>query len=316
MGGMNRHDSRNYIRAYFLAILLSLNLSNVCNGQSLGNHYVLGVEGIKAGFPPPEGLYLRNYTYFYSSNQLNDAQSKPLNLNFHLTVVADATRFSYVTHYQIAGGNYGMGLILPYVYSSATLGNTTQSHFGLGDVYFEPVILGWRLEHFDVMTNLGFFAPTGNFNPANAASPGNGFWTGMYTLGTTYYPDKEKLWNVAVLNRLEFSSKQEQTQIQPGYGESFEWGVGRSFIIGPQEKGPPDGILDIGAAGYCNWQFTKTTGPAYPLHTQDVAAVGPEIAYTMPKSNTLFSLRYEPEFEAKARPEGATLNLTITTKLW
>jgi hypothetical protein len=52
------------------------------------------------------------------------------------------------------------------------------------------------------------------------------------------------------------------------------------------------------------------------LHTQDLAAVGPEIAYTLPKANTLFSLRYEPEFEAKARPEGATLNLTITTKLW
>jgi hypothetical protein len=313
---MNACDSKKIATGYLLAVFLSLSLPSLCHAQSLGNHYVLGAEGIKDGFPPPVGLYLRNYTYFYSSNRLNDAQGNALNLNFHLTVVADATRFTYVTPYQVAGGNYGMGVVLPYVYASATIGSTTQSHFGLGDVYFEPINLGWRLEHFDVMTTAGFFAPTGNFNPANASSPGDGFWTGMYTLGATYYPDKDKLWNVAVLNRLEFSSKQEQTHIQPGYGESFEWGAARSFIIGPQEKGPPDGILDIGAAGYCNWQFTQTTGPSYPLHTQDVAAVGPEVAYTMPKVNTLFSLRYEPEFEAKARPQGTTLNLTITTKLW
>lgn len=300
----------------WLAICLSLNVLSICNGQSLSNHYVLGVEGLKDGYPPPLGLYLRNYTYFYASNRINDAQGSPVNLNVHLSVIADATRFSYVTPYQVAGGNYGVGLILPYVYISANIGGTTQSHFGLGDIYFEPIILGWRLDHFDVLTTSGFFAPTGNFGATNASCPGDGFWTGMYTLGVTYYPDKNKLWNLSVLNRLEFSSKQEQTHIQPGYGESFEWGAGRSFIFGPQGKGPPDGILDIGVAGYCNWQFTQTTGPSYPLHTQELAAIGPEIAYTMPKVNTLFSLRCEPEFEAKARPEGTTLNLTITRKLW
>lgn len=296
-------------------VFLGVNLWGFARGQSLGNHYPLGVEGIKAGFPPPMGLYLRNYTTYYSSDQLNDAQSQRLSLNFHQTIVADATRFSYVTHYQIFGGNYGFGMIVPYVYNSTTIASNTQTHLGVADIYFEPVIVGWHLEQFDIMTNAGFFAPTAHFNPTDASSLGNGFWTGMYTLGVTYYPDKEKLWNLSLLNRLEFSTEQEQTHIQPGFGESFEWGVGRSFLIGPHENGPPDGILDVGVAGYCGCQYTRTTGP-YPMHSQDVAAAGPEIAYTMPKSNTLFSIRYEPEFESKARPEGATLNLTITTKVW
>jgi len=316
MSGKNvRNREGNYSR-FSLAAVLILTLAGSCQAQSLGNHYVWGVEGVKAGFPPPLGLYLRNYTYYYTSNQLNDAGGNRLNLNFHLTAIADATRFSYVTPYQVVGGNYGMGLILPYVYTSATIGNTTQSRFGLGDVYFEPIILGWRLPHCDILTTSGFFAPTGSFNPANASSPGNGFWTGMYTLGVTWYPDNDKLWNVSVLNRLEFSSKQEQTQIQPGYGEGFEWGVARSFLVGPHLNGPPDGVMDAGVAGYCSWQYTRTTGPDFPLHSQDVAAVGPEISYIMPKANTLFSLRCEPEFEARARPQGTTLNLTITTKLW
>jgi hypothetical protein len=312
---MKSRDSISLILGCFFAVLINLGLTGLGHGQSLGNHYVLGVEGVKAGYPPPQGLYLRNYSYFYDSTRLNDANGQRLNLNFHLTAIADATRFSYVTPYQVFGGYYGMGTVIPYVYTSATIGPATQARFGVADIYFEPIILGWRLEHFDVITTSGFFAPTGSFNPANPSSPGNGFWTGMYTLGVTYYPDQEKLWNLSVLNRLEFSSKQEQTHIRPGDGESFEWGIARSFIIGPHEKAPPDGVLDFGVAGYCNWQFTQTTGP-FPLHTQDVAAAGPEISYIMPKANTLFSLRYEPEFEAKARPQGTTVNLTITTKLW
>jgi hypothetical protein len=124
---------------FFLATLLALNLIGPCRGQSLGNHYVLGVEGLEGAYVPPPGLYLRNYSYYYSSDQFNDATSHALNLNYHLTVIANASRFTYVTPYQVLGANYAFGTVLPFVYQSSTVAtpffNNTQSHFGFGDAY-------------------------------------------------------------------------------------------------------------------------------------------------------------------------------------
>ena len=36
-------------------------------------HYAPGVEGIKAASLPPPGVYFRDYSYFYTADQLNDS---------------------------------------------------------------------------------------------------------------------------------------------------------------------------------------------------------------------------------------------------
>ena len=103
----------------------------------------------------------------------------------------------------------------------------------------------------------------------------------------------------------EFHGRKRYTNITPGQYLNFEWGLGQMLPGGKN-------LLQLGAVGYGQWQ-TTARGVSVPTVVKDsryrVAAIGPEAPFIVPKWNSNFFFRYEPEFGASGPYRGQHHNL-------
>ncbi len=272
----------------------------------VGSHYPLGAEGIKGADLPPPGFYVRDYNYFYTADKVDG-----LPANIDLFAYVQAPKLVWMSPWTILGANYGMDTIVPFAdtHVSAPFGNGSQ--FNLADIYFSPLVLAWHFKQFDIGAAYGIWAPSGNFDTSSPlkqmTSPGRGYWSHMLTLGGVWYPDEEKTWAVSLLNRYEISTEQDDTHITPGNMLSMEWGVSKN--IGHE--------TDLGLIGYYQQQITEDSASSdatAATSLSNVFGVGPEINTVWTKIGLITSLRYIYEIEARDRPQGHTITLTLTKR--
>ena len=271
-------------------------------------HYAPGVEGIKAASLPPPGVYFRDYNYFYTADQLNDASGNkngPADLDAF--TYANLPRILWITDTKFLGGYIGLDGFLPLVYQQTSLNlgpgkSFSGNRFGVGDLFAEGT-LSWHLKQYDFAVGSGVDLPTGDSptSPGPSAKPGLGYWTFMQTAGATWYIDQEKTWAVSALNRLEFNTSQRDTDITYGDVYTLEWGISKTVAK----------VVDLGAVGYYQQQFT---GDSNELPLNRVAAVGPEVNVAFPDQMLFVSLRYNYEFMAESRAQGHTFTLTLTKR--
>jgi hypothetical protein len=290
-----------------------------------GVHYPAGLEGIKGGSLPEPGIYLRDDNLFYisQSGSLSDSD---------MLIYLQAPQLTWMTGWQILGADYGANIMVPVIYKDVNYRTAsvtpngqrfvfTQggSRFGLGDIKIEPLLLSWHLRHFDFMAGYALWLPTGDYETSSKVNLGNDCFTHMLTLGGVYYPDKKKTWAVSILNHFEFNSQQpvSQTLITPGGGYSvtvngdvpcsvytLEWGFSKTICS----------QADLGIIGYYQRQFTDETRAAVANRDAGVAGIGPEIRSQISRWDLSLSLRYAYEFLEDDRPQGHTINFTLTKK--
>ncbi len=183
------------------------------------------------------------------------------------------------------------------------LGGYDDNVFGLGDICIEPFILSWHGSRYDTVFALGGYIPSGKYDN-QPASPGKDMWTGMVTLGGTYYFDPEKTWSGSILARYEFHGEKKDTKVTPGDDFHFEWGIGKALAK----------VWEVGVAGYCQWQVTDDSVSQPPVYGEkdQVFAIGPEIGYFIPSAKMFLNIRSLLEFGAKDRSEGYFTTLTFT----
>ena len=276
----------------------ALLLGSVSLAQAQSAHYPAGVEGIKGGTLPPPGFYLRDYNYFYFANQYPGGPP-----DFDLFAYVQAPRPVYISTVQVLGGYLGADALIPFVYQDVeATGLSRESSFGLGDIFFEGT-LSWHADLYDLGIGYGVWAPTGDFDVMHPSRAGKGYWAHMLTAGGTIYLDPEKLWSVSLLNRYEINMENSDIKTTPGDVWTLEYGVARTF----------NKTIDVGVAGYYVLQTTKDRGEGARNPTRDqVFGVGPEVSIFWPKITLFTSLRYVYEVDARNRPEGHTVNLTLT----
>ena len=285
--------SRIVLVALFCGLILSAGL---VYGQT---HYPAGVEGIKGPSLPPPGVYIRDYNYMYFANSLEVDEAPP---KFDLFANIQAPRLIWITPMKILGGYYGMDIIVPFAYQDLDMTGFSDSDFSLADVFVEPITLSWHGKQYDASFGYGLWTPTGDFD-YTPISPGKGFLTQMLTAGVTFYPDQNKTWSIAALNRYEFNHKNDKTGITPGQYWTLEWGIGKSLTK----------TVEIGATGFFQAQTTKASG--LPESMKDhTAGIGPEVNLVCPKLGLSTSIRYVREIGAHNRPEGNVFNLTFTRR--
>lgn len=270
-------------------------------------HYVHGVEGIKAASLPPPGLYWRWYNVFYQSSTLKDKNGNSLPVGLDAEVFATVNRLIWMTNTKILGADYGLDIIVPLVNTDLDLKTPGLDFdkFGLGDITIEPMLLSWHGPNWDAAAALGFYLPTGSYNAANPASPGKNFWTTMFTLGATWYPDPQKAWSLSLLSRYETHSERDGTNVRLGDDFHFEWGVGRKVTD----------LMELGVAGYAQWQVTDDRGTGTTPDRDRVFGIGPELVTVIPALKASLSVRGVYEFGAEDRPEGSIIALTLTKPL-
>jgi hypothetical protein len=280
-------------------------LATQLHAQNLpvGSHYPVGAEGIKGASLPPPGVYVRDYNFFYTADKVDG-----LPFDIDIFAYVQAPRLIWITKQEILGANYGMDIIVPFAYknvSAAALGGS-RDKFNLADIQVEPLLLSWHLQKFDVAAGYAVWVPSGKFDASTPlkqlTSPGSGFWSHMLTLGGVWYPDEKKTWAVSLLNRYEICHEQRQTHHTPGNMFTMEWGVSKSVCK----------EADLGVVGYYQQQVTKDSGTGAATAMAHVVGIGPEVKAFWPQLGLFTSLRYVYEADAKDRPQGHTITLTLT----
>lgn len=273
-------------------------------------HYTSGGEGIKAASIPPPGTYFKTYAMFYRSPH-NRVDGRRKNGALDASVFALAVRPVKVFDKRFLGADIATDAVIPLTYTDIDVGGepgARDNRWGVGDILIEPLYLAWHGERWDAVFGPGVYLPVGKFSKRGTnsmADPGLGYWTFIVGLGGTYYFDAAKTWSFSVLSRYETHTQQKYTRKTVGDAFHFEWGAGKTLGNG----------LEIGLAGYCDWQVEHNRGgqPGYDDRGLYKAyAVGPEITYTYAPWGTLFSLRALQEFQVRNGSEGTMTVFSVT----
>lgn len=311
-----------FVYVIVAVLLCSLTISSPSNARE-GGHYSAGVANIRDFEVPPEGFYYEQYNIFYHSDQFKNRRGDKVDsINLRgvdievepdVELFAIAPTFLWSTDYKILGANYA-------AYVQPTLGTTSvgaslssrniglevdDSQFGIGDVFVQPLWLGWNFDQAHLSFGYGFYAPVGVFDADDADNIGLGFWTNQFQLGGYYYLDKERATALMLTTTYEIHSNKQDVDITPGNHFSLDWGISQYL----SER------LEVGVTGYSQWQVEDDTGSDTtldPTARTEVHAVGGQISYWPLKEKLNIAVRYLHEYAAETRFEGDLGTLTLT----
>ena len=294
--------------------LFLLGGANLIEAATSGSHYPLGCEGVMAATVPPPGFYYRSYLMWYNPTTLNDNNGDELDIGFNTDVFAIANRFVWVAKTNLLGGaDYAFDMVVPVSDVDVTidaLGVSDSKSLSLGDICVQPLSLAWHKPRWDAAFALAVLAPTGEYDADKPASPGLGYWSGLLTIGGTFYFDQEKSWSISALTRTLAHTEQTDKNVTPGSEFLVEYGVGKQFPVNEKL------LVRPGVAGYAYWQIEDDSddGPGTIAdERKEVYALGAEINFFwLPQTNFQMNIRALREFGAKNTTQGSKIVLTIT----
>jgi len=256
-----------------------------------GGAYPNGAEDFMAGALPPPGTYFKNYLTYYTASKFKDNNGNDLIPDFKLKVAADVLRFIYVTDYKVFGANWAVHAFIPLAYQDVTLGGRDDDRFGLGDIIVDPIILGWHTKNFHVTAGLDIYIPTGSYNQDRLANTGRNYWTFEPVLGLTYLSDGG--FEISAKFMYDYNTENDDTNYQSGQEFHVDYAVG--YHIGKE--------WIVGLNGYYYQQVTEDERDGNDAGNKGrVFALGPAVQYNY--KNMSFTAKWQPEFEARNKPEG------------
>jgi hypothetical protein len=294
-------------RVALICLLLLAIFSLSAVAQERGQ-YIPGTGGLNSGLQTPEGITYANFFFWYPSTKFKNQNGDNAAINFDLDLLVDLNLLAYTTKAKFLGANFGMAVVLPIVNSPVSLPRlgTGISPTGLGDLYVEPINLGWKRKKAEVKLAYGFVAPTGRFDSIGDETTTTDYWGHQITLATTAYLDESKLTQFSISTNWEFHHKKRHEDLKVGNNMTVEAGVGKIFV-----KNQGKQLLQFGAVGYAEFQLTNDSGSAVPVLTANnkdrVFAIGPEFGVILPSKKFNFLVRLLPEFGARNRTQGVTV---------
>jgi hypothetical protein len=294
------------LKALLCCIMLFLIVSLPAIGQERGQ-YLPGTAGLNSGIQAPEGFTYANLLIWYPASKFKDQDGDIVPIDFDVNLLADLNLIAYTTKAKFLGANVGMALVVPIVNTPVSLPRLGRgiNPTGIGDLYVEPINLGWKLKKADVKLAYGFIAPTGKFGDIDETTTTD-YWGHEITFAATKYLNATKLTQVSVSTNFEFHHKKRHEEVKVGNNMTFEAGAGKIFVYNQGRH-----LLQVGAVGYAEFQLTNDSGSAVPVLTSDnkdrVFAVGPEIGMILPTKKFNFLMRVLPEFGARNRTQGITV---------
>jgi hypothetical protein len=279
--------------------------------QDLG-HKTLGTLGLRAGAQPETGIYVIGRFVSYTADEAFDRNGHRLPGEFDLDVTAGGIGFSGA--YRIAPiatyVNASFGAPLVRVTGGSDRAEGSIDRFGLADIYMQPLKLGWRLSHLDLVTGYAFYIPTGRFSPGRRGGVSRAQWSHEFSLGGTVYFDSDRTWQLSALASYELNQQKIGIDITRGDTIQIQGGVGKTLYQ----------IVDVGLVGYGLWQVRDDRGSQLPpvlAGARDrVYGVGAELDVAMPTIRGRATLRYTHDLSSQARPEGQLLLFGLSFAAW
>ena len=244
-----------------------------------------------------------------------------------IDVFALSPTFIWVSPWRVLGARYGAYIAPSFADSSAQVslsvarsgrfldGGFSRSleadtGMGVGDLFVQPLWLGWSGKHYDVSAGYGFYAPTGD------EGIGLEFWTNQFQLAGAWYPFENRGTAVTLAGTYEIQSEMEDKDLTPGDRVSLNWGVSQYLPLTKDQTW----LAELGASGYSQWQVEEDSGADVrqisrlnvQLNAKDeVHAAGIQAGLTFVPWKAALTVRYQWEFGAEARFEGENLVVTL-----
>jgi hypothetical protein len=298
----------------YLQILVVLFLGLCAHAAQAQNRgvYPLGLSAINSGVSAEPGLTYNNSFLFYSRSEQKGANGEVVATG-QQSVLLDMNTLLWASPAQITmlgGARFSSAVTIPIANNSlsSSLQGAISGGGGVGDLYFQPVILGWRTERIDVRGIFGFLAPTGKFNAGATDNVGNGYWTPVVAAGQTFYLSEDKATTLSAFEMYEFHSTQSGTHIHPGDTFDLDYSLMRTLTFA-------DSRLQVGLIGYGAWQTTAKTGPQITLAEEAqryrVNALGVGLNYVLPARKVTLSFKYFDEFSNQWTYQGHSLQISV-----
>jgi hypothetical protein len=335
-------------RLTFISLLLVVLVPTQCFAQA---HFQPGVANIRDYTVPTDpGVYLALYNYGYTTSDLNDNNGNqisqvligppggpfaPLNIKIDVKLYALAPALLWISKWKFLGASYG-AYVNPS-FSNANIAASLQtvngmganpqtSQFAVGDLFVQPLWLGWNRTHFDIAAGYGFYAPVGKFDTStvnfpsgpqvvtSATNVGLGYWTNQLQGTVTWYPNPKRGTAVTNTLTLEFNGEQRDTHYTNGNFLTWNWGADQYLPLDKEVKY----LADLGLTGYSQWQVSDSSGPnvANPGYHDQVHAIGAQAGLISTRHGWVLEFRYQHEFYAANRFAGNSysLNFAYTIK--
>jgi hypothetical protein len=279
------------------------------DAQYIGDQFP-GLAGLQAGSQPPPGYYVTLPLFYRLSdislyNAQGDEVTKNLTAAINLFVLPSV---QVVTPFKFLGAHYGASFTEWIINGEVNVASNNfqrSRNYAYGDIYMQPVILGWHLSRADVTAAYAFFAPTGG------GSAGQHMWVNEIDVGLTVYPDAAKKWNLSTMSYYDYNRKKHTQDVTVGQIMTLTGGIGRKILKG--------GVANTGVSYAAQWKTTRDSGadipPFLPLTNGRTFAVGPELdmpVFAKGHNVGLVSFRYQWLVGVKTGLGGQVLNASFT----
>ncbi|HZU85276.1 MAG TPA: transporter [Polyangiaceae bacterium] len=279
--------------------------------QQVG-HKTLGTLGLQAGSQAPVGLYLIDQFAYYHSSELVDRNGHALPIGLEVDALANGLGVSGALEVPRIATYVNASVSVPLVSLDASTQNPRVSvrPKGVGDLFVQPLKLGWRPGPLEVVAGYAFYAPTASFDTEGSTDQGRGQWTHEFSLGGTLHFGPGKRLNLSALTSFDIYGTKLGIDLRRGDTLQVQGGFGAVVF----------GLVNIGAAGYALWQVTDYGGSALGAElrgARDVAyGVGPEMDLAVPPLLGQLTLRYVHDVADRTRPVGDIVVVGWVARVW
>ena len=300
-------DGRPWLTAGFLLWLTGAGAALADQGDF--GQKVLGTIGLDAGSQAEEGVYFGNRFIQLTSDRLVDRNGRTVPVK-GLDVNGFANVFAASGTYKLGEGVYytaALGVPVAGISIKSDLPPNSLDRQGLGDIFVEPLKLGWRFPRLDITSSYAFYAPTGQLNRRGLAGPQ---WVQQFSAGGTVFFDDERSLRLSALSSYNLYGKKFDIDVTRGDSFQIQGGLGGRFFK----------IVDFGLAGYAMWQVGADTGRDIPPLARGLSehavGLGPELGITIPQLRAKLTARYEWEIVSRSRLDGEVLTLSLSFLGW
>ncbi|WP_242342840.1 SphA family protein [Anaeromyxobacter terrae] len=287
--------------------LLAL-LPPLAEAQLNVGHKTLGAVGLDAGSQPEPGLYVVERALLYDADEARDRHGDRIPIGMDLDAFGNGIGVIGVVEVRPLSTYLTAAIAIPIAHVTVTTDRPEAStdRLGLGDVYVQPLKLGWRWPRSDLGIGYGFYAPTGRFEPGGRDGVGRGHWTHQLSAGGTAYLDPARTWNVSAVASYDHNQRKQGIDLTRGDTVQLQGGAGKTLLR----------FLQLGVAGYALWQVRDDRGADLPPVLRGardrIFGLGPEVGVLVAPLRSKLTIRYERELGARSRPQGQLLVLGLT----
>ncbi len=270
-----------------LLVIFSLLVPSAPLKAQIRGVYPLGMSATNSGVTPDSGFTYSNSFLSYFRDELRGLNGEVLGIGRN-SVLMDMNNFVWVKTKGVkalGGALFSASATLPIANNSLTsdVEGALSGGGGLADSYYQ------------------FKAGANN-------NVGSAYWTNCVSAGETFYLTSSKTTAISAFEMYEFHGTQQGTNIHPGQTFDLDYSVTQTF---PLEQ---DLRLQLGLAGYGQWQTTDKNGPIV-TPTQAAAhyrvnALGFAVNVVLPVRKASLGVKYFREFLTRSTFQGYSLQIS------